>query len=128
MSGWRDYLWITWWRSLWDGDGPRGRAHPAARPPQTPKERLQHRLVDDYARHVAGADGVVRTLRRWIDGLGGHLDLSRCERAAVRQLPKELIDDCISYVTRRSRHEQLRITLPDGLNQQVGWWSDYGLG
>jgi hypothetical protein len=126
MSGWRDYLWITWWRSLWDGNRPRGHAHAAAA--RTPKERLQQRLVDDYARDVAGADGVVRTLRRWIDSLGGHLDLSRCERAAVRQLPKELIDDCIAHVTQRSRHEQLRITLPDGLNQQVGWWSDYGLG
>jgi hypothetical protein len=128
MSGWRDYLWITWWRSLWDGHGPRGPSPAAAAAPRTPKERLQQRLVDDYARHVAGADGVVRTLRRWIDSLGGHLDLSRCERAAVRQLPKELIDDCIAHVTQRSRHEQLRITLPDGLNQQVGWWSDYGLG
>ena len=136
MSGWRDYLWITWWRSLWDGDGPRERSrghsrersHGKAAAPQTPKERLLQRLDEDYARHVAGCDGVVRTLRRWIDTLGGHLDLARCERAAVRQLPKELIDDCISYVTQRSRHEQLRITLPDGLNQQVGWWSDYGLG
>ncbi|KQU76917.1 MULTISPECIES: hypothetical protein [unclassified Rhizobacter] len=128
MSGWRDYLWITWWRSLWDGGGPRGRSPSAAAAARTPKERLQQRLLDDYARDVPGADGVVRTLRHWIDALGGHLDLSRCERAAVRQLPKELIDDCIAYVTQRSRHEQLRITLPDGLNQQVGWWSDYRLG
>ena len=126
MSSWRDYLWITWWRSLWDGDGPRAQSPAAV--PRTPKERLLHRLDEEFARHVPGADGVVRTLRRWLDTLDGHLDLSRCDRAAVRQLPKELIDDFVSYVTQRSRHEQLRITLPEGLNQQLGWWSAYGLG
>ena len=71
---------------------------------------------------------MVQVLRRWMDSLGDHLDLSRCDRGAVRQLPQELIDDVISYVSGRSRHEQLRITLPDGMNKSFGWWSGYGLG
>jgi len=67
------------------------------------------------------------THRRQIT-LDGHLDLSRCDRAAVRQLPPDLIGDFIAYVTQRSGHEQLRITLPPGMNRQLGWWSRYGLG
>ena len=125
MSGWRDYLWITWWRSLWDGRGPPQRPRVT---PRTPKERLLHRLDEEFARHVPDADGVVFTLRRWLDTLDGHLDLSRGDRAAVRQLPPDLIGDIITYVTQRSRHEQLRITLPDGMNRQLGWWSRYGPG
>lgn len=126
MSGWRDYLWITWWRSLWGEDRARSRQKPAA--PPTPKQRLLQRLDEDYARVVGDSADVVRTLRRWLDDLDGHLNLARCPRAAVRQLPQDLVDDLISYVSQRSRHEQLRITLPDGLNQQLGWWSTYGLG
>lgn len=128
MSGWRDYLWITWWRSLWDGRGPRERPAGRASAPRTPKERLLHRLDEEFVRHVPDADSVVYALRHWLDTLDGHLDLSRCDRAAVRQLPPDLIGDFISYVTQRSGHEQLRITLPAGMNRQLGWWSRYGLG
>jgi len=126
MRGWRDYLWITWWRSLWDGPGPRARTQPGV--PLTPKQRLLLRLDQDYARQVAGSAAVVRILRRWLDDLDGLLDLSTCDRSAVRNLPQDLADDIVAYVSQRSGHAQLRITLPPGLNQQWGWWSGYGIG
>jgi hypothetical protein len=129
MRGWRDYLWITWWRSLWDGRATFKDLRERPRvPARTPKERLLQRLDEEFVRHVPDADSVVFALRHWLDTLDGHLDLSRCDRAAVRQLPPDLIGDFITCVTERSGHEQLRITLPPGMNRQLGWWSRYGLG
>lgn len=127
MGGWRGYGWLSWWRALWDDDASR-RRRKAAAVPRTRKELLLQRLDDEYGHRVAGSQHVVRTLRRWLDDLHAHLDLSHCERTVVRQLPQDLADDVVAYVRDHSHREQLRITLPPGLSQQYGWWSAYGLG